>query len=217
MVIDKGNGRMMSLEEQDTDDLVRRAASGDRLASRQIFTRHRARLREMVAVRMDPRIASRIDASDIVQDALAEAAQKLDQYLGDQPLPFYPWLRQFAWNRLVDAHRRNLHAQKRSVRREVSWDMDVSDRSAMHLAGQLIGSGTSPSGRLARAELRARVRECLAQLRSGDREVLVLRHLEGLSTREVAAVLEMNQEAVKKRLVRALQRFRDVLTDELAE
>ena len=61
-----------------------------------IRDRYRDRLRRLVAVRLDPRLAARADASDVVQEALADAARKLDGYLRDRPIPFYPWLRQLA-------------------------------------------------------------------------------------------------------------------------
>jgi RNA polymerase sigma-70 factor, ECF subfamily len=65
-----------------------------------LLARHRERLRRMVAVRMDRRLSPRLDPSDVVQEALAEADRHLDEYVHEQPLPFYPWLRQFAWQRL---------------------------------------------------------------------------------------------------------------------
>jgi hypothetical protein len=78
--------------------------------------RHRERLRRMVAVRMDRRLAPRMDPSDIVQDVLADADRELTDYLRRRPVPFYPWLRQLAWDRLIDVHRRHVRAGKRSVK-----------------------------------------------------------------------------------------------------
>ena len=63
-------------------------------------------------------MAARLDPSDVVQEALAQAAQHFDEYLRTRPLPFSAWLRQFAWERLVKLHRRHIRAQKRSVNRE---------------------------------------------------------------------------------------------------
>src|SRR5262245_2668134 len=108
----------MAPAEPDTDELLADATRGDADARQRLLTRHRARLRRMVEVRLDRRLAARVDASDVVQEALADAARKLDGYLRDRPLPFYPWLRRLAWERLVKVHRRHLHAGRRSVRRE---------------------------------------------------------------------------------------------------
>ena len=81
----------------DTDQLLDRAAQGDDRARQQLLARHRRQLRRMVATHLDRRLAARVDASDVVQEALADAARKLDGYLRERPLPFYPWLRRLAW------------------------------------------------------------------------------------------------------------------------
>ena len=200
----------------ETDELIRRAAEGERAATEDLLVRHRERLLRMVAVRMDSRLAARVDASDVVQEALGEASRKLPEYLRDQPLPFYPWLRQIAWERLVDMHRRHIHAQKRAAGRE-QRRYRLSDRSTLALADQLLAGGTSPSGHFARAELCDRMRATLNSLSPRDREVLVLRHLEQLSTREIASVMEITEGAVKTRHLRALQRLRNLLSEGLPE
>jgi RNA polymerase sigma-70 factor (ECF subfamily) len=198
-------------EQPEAEELMRRIQKGDPSAIDELLKRHRRRLRRMVAVRIDPRLSARVDPSDVVQDALLEATRKLQDYVRERPLPFYPWLRQLAWNRLIDLHRRNVLAQARSVTREVRWDMELSDQSVADLASGLIASGTSPSGQLQRREFRDWLRDRLARLSERDREVLVLRHLEELSVNEIAAVLNISVEAVKKRHVRALKRLRDLL------
>jgi RNA polymerase sigma-70 factor (ECF subfamily) len=193
--------------EPDTDLLLRRAAAGDDAARGDLLQRHRGRLKRMVAVRLDPRLAARVDPSDVVQEARAEAAGRLDGYLRDRPLPFYPWLRAIAQQRLLDLRRRHVEAGRRSVAREEER-LGLSDRSALELAERLFARPSSPSARARRHELRERVRAALAGLREADREVLVLRHLEGLPAREIAAVLGISEGAVHTRHVRALQRLR---------
>jgi RNA polymerase sigma-70 factor (ECF subfamily) len=171
----------------------------------------------MVAVRMDPRLAARLDPSDVVQDALAEAARRLDGYLRDRPLPFFPWLRQLATERLADAYRRHVRAARRSVTREQPPAPDLPDASAAELVGRLLGSGTGPSEAARRHESRERVRAALAELPAWDREVLVLRHLEQLSAREAAEVLGLTEATVKSRALRAAQRLRALLGEEPSE
>ncbi len=104
--------------EPDTDALVARAERGDLRAGHDLLARHRKRLRRTVALRMDRRMAVRIDQSDVVQDVLMSAALKLPEYLRSRPLPFYPWLRQLAFDRLVELGRVHVQAKKRSVCRE---------------------------------------------------------------------------------------------------
>jgi RNA polymerase sigma-70 factor (ECF subfamily) len=201
-------------QEGDTELLLRRAGTGDRVARDQLLDRFRHRLRQAVAYRLDRRLAARVDPSDVVQDALADAIGKLEGFLRERPLPFYPWLRQLALERLVELHRRHVQAQKRSVTREAGRPLPLTDESTATLAERLVAVGAGPVGEVLRDELRDRVQAALTRLPDRDREVLVLRHLEQLSVREMAAVLGVREGAVKTRHLRALQRFRDLLVRE---
>ena len=167
----------------------------------------------MVAARMDDRVAPRVDPSDVVQEALVVAHERLSEYLKQADSPFYPWLRQIGWDRLVEAHRKHIDSDKRSVRREVS--MQLSEASAVHLAQQMPANSTSPSRHLVRKELRGRIRAILGELPDLDREILILKHLEELSNSECAAVLGITVMAVKKRYLRALSRVRDLMDREV--
>jgi RNA polymerase sigma-70 factor (ECF subfamily) len=201
----------MAEPEPDTDALLDRAAGGDAGARNLLLARHRRRLRELIAVRMDRRLAARIDPSDVVQESLVEADRRLDAYLAGRPLPFYPWLRRLALERLIDLHRRHVRSQKRSVRREVPLGDPLPGESLHGLAERLLDQGSSPSAGLHRDEERARLVALLEGLPSPDRELLVLRHLEHLSVRDIAAVLGLSEGAVKVRHVRALARLRELL------
>jgi RNA polymerase sigma-70 factor (ECF subfamily) len=197
----------MKGQEPDTDQLLDEVRRGDAAARSRLLERHRRRLRQMVALRLDRRLAARFDPSDVVQEALLEADRQLGDYLEQRPLPFYPWLRQFAFNRLIDLHRHHLCAQRRSVAREEVSIPPLPEESAWKLIRRLFARDSSPSARLQREEKRRQVREALEQLPERDREVLVLRHLEHLPTADLAAVLGISEAAVYTRHVRALKRL----------
>jgi RNA polymerase sigma-70 factor (ECF subfamily) len=200
----------------DSEHLLQRVTAGDAVARDQLLERYRRRLRRMVAVRFDPRLAARVDPSDVVQETLAEAAGLLDRYLQERPLPFYPWLRQLAQRRLIELYRRHVQARRRTVTREEST-CGLPSRSALALTEQLFGRASSPSARLHRQERGDRVRAALAALPEHDREVLVLRILEGLPTRQTAAVLQISEVAVRSRQVRALERLKALLSPDFLE
>jgi RNA polymerase sigma-70 factor (ECF subfamily) len=208
---------MSATGESETDILLQRASRGDRSATDELLARHRPRLKRMVSLRMDPRLRARVDPSDVVQDALLCASRMLADYLRDRPLPYYPWLRQLAWQRLHDLHVRHLHAKKRSVTREDQEHMALPDDSVMQLAEQVAGAGTSPSGNALRKELRLRVREALDQMKPAERELLALRYLEQLTAKEIAAILGIREDAVNMRHVRALRRLRGLLGHTLGD
>src|SRR5262245_4052170 len=109
---------MPVVRDADTDRLLAAAAAGDDAARGQLLARHRDRLVRAIARRLDRRLAARVDPSDVVQEALADADRKLPAYLRRRPLPFYPWLRRLALERLLRLYRRHVRAGKRSVTRE---------------------------------------------------------------------------------------------------
>ena len=110
----------MAQNGAETDALLELAGRGDDQARQRLLERHRSRLKRMVAVRMDGRLAARLDPSDVVQEALADAARDLPEYVRSQTMAFYPWLRQLAWDRLVRLHRDHINTQRRSVNREAA-------------------------------------------------------------------------------------------------
>jgi RNA polymerase sigma-70 factor, ECF subfamily len=203
--------------EPDTDQLLERVRRNDRDARGRLLQRHRGRLRSLVALHMDPRLAARVDPSDVVQDALTEADRRLGDYARTQPLPFYPWLRGLALERLAQLYRTHVRAAKRSVAREELCLPLIPDDSARELAARLADRGSSPSARVRHEDLRRRLRDALEQLSERDREVIIMRHLEQLPVRDIAAVLGISEGAVKVRHVRALERLRKRLTGEPEE
>jgi RNA polymerase sigma-70 factor (ECF subfamily) len=195
----------------DTDQLLDRVVQGETSAAAALLTRHEQRLRRMVGLRLDPRLAARVDPSDVVQDTLAEAHRRLADYAADRRIPFYPWLRGIAWDKLVGMTRHHIMAQRRSVNREVT-QLDLSGDSQMILIDRLMALEASPSEQALRQEVQDRVQQAILHLSPRDREVIVLKHLEELSVPEIAAVLGVDQEAVYSRYRRAVQRIHRLLT-----
>jgi RNA polymerase sigma-70 factor (ECF subfamily) len=207
----------MVARNSETDDLLRIAAQGDPSAVRRLLQVHRGRLKKMVAIHLDRRLAARVDPSDVVQESLAEAAQRLPSYLERPAIPFYSWLRQIALDKLLDLRAHHVTAQKRSVNREDRLGLELTDESVADLADRFVAKGTSPSHRLLRNEQLEQVRQGLARLLPQDREVLVLRYLEQLSVSEAIAVLGISEAAFTKRHLRAIKRLRGILDQQLPE
>ena len=128
------------------------------------------------------------------------ASQRIDDFLTRRPATFRLWLRGTALEQLIDA-RRYHRAQKRSLER----DLCISDASSLALARAFAGSG--PADRLLRREAAGQVRRALAALTPADREILIMRHGEGLSNAETAELLQVDPKTASKRYGRALQRL----------
>jgi RNA polymerase sigma-70 factor (ECF subfamily) len=165
----------------------------------------------MLAVRLDGRAVPGIDPLEVVETALRDAGRQLPRFLQSSVGPLYPWVRAFAWQRLLDSYQRQQEKQVSNILFEASDSLPLPDKSAWELTGYLMPPGSSPSDQVARANLSLRVRSALAELPSRHREVLILRYLERLSMAEVAAVLGVTEEVAKLRHLRAVERIRSLI------
>jgi RNA polymerase sigma-70 factor (ECF subfamily) len=193
------------------DDLMRRAAAGDHRAQAELLARYRTRLRRMIEMRLDRRVAARADPSDIVQETMRAALGRLPEYFADPQISFYPWLWRIAADRLADAYRLHLTAERRSVLKEHPWMPNLNDESVAELAQSIVTSSISPGDLVLDAEMQQHAVAALNQLKPQDREILVLRYLEQMGMREIADVLEISETAVASRHLRALQRLRRLM------
>jgi RNA polymerase sigma-70 factor, ECF subfamily len=202
----------MDRDPDDSEDLLRRAAAGDEAALAALWERHRGRLRQMIRLRLDRRLQGRVDPSDVLQDAYLDLAARLPDYARDRPMPTYLWLRLVTGQRLAQVHRRHLGAAMRDAGREVSlYRGALPQASSASLAAQLLGRFTTASQAAVRAERQLQLQAILNGLDETDREVLALRHFEGLSNGESAEVLGLSKTAANNRYIRALGRLRDLL------
>ena len=201
-------------ETEEVSRLVRQAADGDQAAVETLFEQFRPRLKRMIQLRLNQRLQSRVDPSDVLQEAYLDAARRLPAYLANPTAPFFLWLRRITCHKMVDVHRQHLGAQARDANMEISLHRGpLLPASSVFLASQLLGRITSPSQGAAKAETRLIVQEALNGMDPLDREVLALRHFEQLSNSEIADELGISQEAASKRYRRALRRIQHVLIE----
>ena len=200
-------------DQNDTENLVARAADGDSRAVSALMERYRDRLKRMVALRLDRRLQKRVDPSDVVQEALIVAANRLDEYASKPPAGFYLWLRWITADKLLNAHREHFGTQKRDVSQEVSiYRRPMPEACSVSLAQQLLGQLTSPTQAVERAELQLLVQDVLNSMDPIDREILVLRNFEQLSTTETAEALGIKRSTASKRYIAALKRLKQTLS-----
>jgi RNA polymerase sigma-70 factor (ECF subfamily) len=189
--------------------LVDLARDGDASALAQLVRVYEPRLVRMVELRLDASLRRRLDPGDVVQEGLLEAVRRFPEWCQQTALPFFVWLRLIVAQSLAAAQRRHFGAQKRDAALDVALG---SSRTGIS-AGALAASITSPSQAAQREEIRVRVLAALEELDALDREVVALRHFEGLTNEETAAELAISPEAASKRFLRALLRLRPALND----
>src|SRR3954463_933561 len=149
----------------ETQQLLDQASRGDAAAVERLLDVHREPLRRLIGLRLDPALAARVDASDIVQEVLLEAHKRLADYLRNPVMPFRLWLRHLAQDHVIDAHRRHRQAQRRSLDREQPIVPAVlADHSSMELAGQLLDTERTPASEAIHRELQRKLDAAVAAL-----------------------------------------------------
>ncbi len=170
--------------EADDRELMRRAAVGDRAAFASLVERHRAAVFRLAGVLTRSPAA----AEDVLQETFLAALRGASGYRGDAPVK--SWLFTIA-----------RHAASRLARRA---DQVPAEQRTLEALGAAAGWGQPDvEAIVAAAEERAALADALAALAPDDREVLVLRDLEGRSGEDTARVLGLSLAAMKSRLHRA--------------
>jgi RNA polymerase sigma-70 factor (ECF subfamily) len=177
---------------------------GDDAVAGALFENHRARLTRMVKFRLDPRLVGRIDPEDVLQETFIEAGKRLQAYRDDDKL-FLVWIRLITQQTMIDLHRKHLGAKMRTAGKEVSAPQSGT------MSGLFVSHITSPSRAMMREEVRTKIEGALQEMDEIDREVLMLRHFEDLSNKDVAIVLGIQENAASNRYVRALGRLKGFL------
>lgn len=191
------SNRNAVLESQALSAAVR---NGDRPGIERLVVAHRDYLKRVVSLRMNRRLQARVDPSDVVQETQLEAVQRVNEFLDNPELPLRLWLRRLACDAVVDAQRRHIHAEKRSMKRE----MFLPERSSLNMGRQLLAGVSTPSRQFSKKELAQMVREAVERLSADDREVVLLLAFEGLNSTEAGHVLDVEPATVRKRYGRAL-------------
>jgi RNA polymerase sigma-70 factor (ECF subfamily) len=168
------------------------------------FEEYRPRLLAMLRRRIDPALAPRVSAEDIVGEAFLRARARWSSH-DPASASTFTWLYGIARDCLIEAWR-SANAAGRSIGREVPWP----ERSSAQLGLGLIGSVTTASKALERKDLGERIHKALGRLKPQDREILALRHFDGLSYKEAGAILKISEHAATVRYARALHRLKEV-------
>ena len=174
--------------------------------------RYRNYLQLLARLHIDRRLEGRLDASDVVQEALLKAHAGMDEFRGQTEAQQGAWLRQILVNELHQALRKVL-AAKRDLRLEKSLDVSL-DQTSAHLENWLAAQQSSPSEQAVRNEELLGLADALADLRhasAAQADAVELHHLKGCTVAEVAAALDRSEAAVASLLQRGLKNLRERL------
>jgi RNA polymerase sigma-70 factor (ECF subfamily) len=196
-----------STDSDDTTALLDKVASGNSAALEHLLQIHRPHLKRVVEMHMEPALKSRVDASDVVQEAQMAITKGIDNFIKHRGTSFRIWIRRKALDQLIDQRRRHIGAKKRSVLKE----QHLSDVSSLAIARKLLSN--TPSKIMRQIELRERVYRLIEQLGEKHREMLVLRHAEELSNLEVADLLDIDPNTARQRYGRAVRQLHQLFAE----
>ncbi len=194
------------------EDLLQRARAGETPAVGRLLELYRAYLLVLARVQIGRRLQGKVDASDIVQEAFLGACRDFPQFRGTTEREFLAWLRQILASLLANLVRHYQGTQRRDVRLERQLAVEL-EQSSQALDRSLAAPHSSPSELAIRREQSVVLAQALGRLPEDWRELLILRHLEGLTFPEVAARMGRTLDGVKKLWPRALAGLRRLLEE----
>jgi RNA polymerase sigma-70 factor (ECF subfamily) len=198
--------------QTDPELLLILAKAGYGPALVRLLDRYRLAIEEQVRGQVGRRLRVKVDVEDVLQEVSLDACRAIRSFRGSTEAEFHAWLRKIVESVLLTQVRYYFCAQRRDLRRERRFGGDL-ENSSQWLERGLVSPNTSPTQQAARREGAAKLDEALATLPPAYREVIVLRHLEGLSFPDVARRLGRTEDSVKNMWVRALHRLRGMLGD----
>lgn len=202
-------------EPSELQRLLGEARQGDAAAEERLLELVREPLRRLIANRLNPAVRRREDASDVVQLALVEVHQRLREYLARPTMSFQLWVQLIARDHINDAHRRNVGAQKRSLKREQPMvPAGLADHSSAEWAAQFVDPERTPASEAVRREQEELVAAAIECLDEDDRQIILMRHRDQRSNQEVAQALGLNEAAASMRHLRAVRRLTALLKPE---
>jgi RNA polymerase sigma-70 factor (ECF subfamily) len=201
--------------QSEIDRLFTSAREGSSTCLGRLLTLYTNYLKLLVTTQLDNRLRGRVSPSDIVQDTFFEAHRDFNQFRGQSTAEFVCWLRRIVVHNILRVVEQHLLTEKRDVRREVSLE-EIGRRleqSTARLETLLAVESDSPSRHAVEREHEVLLANALAELPTDYRDVIVLRHIEGLPFESVAERMGRTVGAVRMLWLRALKRLREELQE----
>jgi len=207
---------MGSNDQADPERLLEAARQSKEEHLGRLLELYRNYLNLMARTQIDLHLQAQVNPSDLVQEAFMEAYRDFGQFQGATEREFLAWLRRILVHNLGNLVEKQVRAQKRDVRRQVSLDHRVAamEHSAARIESTLVSPWSSPSVQAQRREMATLLADQLARLPANYREAIVLRNLEGLSFEEVAQRMKRTSAATRVLWLRAIEKLRQLLKEE---
>lgn len=176
---------------------LKKAAAGSAEAFEQLVLKYQTAVYNL-CLRMtgDPE-----DAADMTQESFLKAWRNLESFQGNSA--FSTWLYRLASNTCLD--------HLRSVKRKPQLSLVMEDEDGEAQALDVPDSAPSPEEQVIALDEQSRLNDALQALEEDQRQILILRAVNGLSYTEIAEALHLKEGTVKSRLARAREQLRKKL------
>jgi RNA polymerase sigma-70 factor (ECF subfamily) len=193
--------RLASLEAD--RELLQAVLAGDGTAYRGLVEKYQTRVYGMVF----GMLRNREDARDVTQEAFVKAYRSLDSFRLESS--FYTWIYRIAMNLAIDFTR------KRKRRETTSYDEAIGARGEDGAIAEAHHED-GPARQLERKRLFSKIMDAMQELPEDQREVILLRELEGLQYKEIADVMGIPEGTVMSRLFYARKKLQKLLSSDHA-
>ena len=187
---------------QEATTLLQAARGGDAEALGQLLEAYRDYLRLLARLEVGRRLKAKVDASDLVQETFLQASRAFGEFRGRTESEMLAWLRKILASK-VSKTVRHYGTQRRDLQIERQLG-----RSSQALQSMLEMSQTSPSQGAVRTERAVLLASAVERLPDDYRDIIVLRHIQGLEFAQVAQEMNRSPGSVEKLWARALGRLR---------
>lgn len=177
------------MEKETDSSLVKKCANGDKLAFEALVERYERPIYN-IAYRV---MNNSEDAMDITQNIFMKAYQKIDTF--DRSRKFFSWLYRIAVNESIN------YSKLKHLTGEIDSDHVIRER------------GLNPEQKYAQSEMHEDLQNAIESLDFKYRTVIVLKHFQGLSYKEMSEILEIPEKTVKSRLFTGRQLLKNILTE----
>ncbi len=200
--------------ELDLEEMLRRARGKDREALGSLLEQYRNYLTLLARTQIGRRLQGKADAADLVQETFLQVHQHIASFRGNSEAELLTWLRTILAAVLSNHVRRYLGTQQRDARLEQALAVELDDTSGFLQQG-LVAATSTPSRQASKREALLVLADALEHLPEDYRQVIMLRHLEGLPFAEVATRMGKTVPSVQNLWVRALHRLKQTVGEVL--
>jgi len=186
-----------------TQNLVALAQSGDESAREQLYRAYGPRVLWLVRLRMGKELRTKLESVDLVQEVLFSTFKDLQNFTYKNEGDFIRWISRITENRLCDNLNR-LHAVKRDIRREIRLDNNSPTLADSLAAAMEPIDVTTPSAIVSKREDFEKLAKAIDSLKPEYRKVIILTKIEGLTYKEIADKLDKSADAVRMLFYRAM-------------